>query len=191
MLVWSGGLGIALLLGGCATPLPPGAEPGPDGTMAYDVLVEASAPGARIEANGEDIGNTPVHLKIYGDPDGTFHDFGSEYYVVRALPVSTNQYAQVRVFGTGHFFGPEDRIPSRIYFDMNQPPAPASPVYVYPNYGPPVFYYDYGPPFFYYHPYYYHRYYPRYHGGLYVTPLHGGGHDEYRGGGRGRTEHGR
>src|SRR5258706_8046413 len=104
-------LAAAVLLAGCATPIPPGAERGPHGTIAYDVLVEASAPGARIEANGQDVGNTPAHLKIFGDPDGTFHDFGSYFYVVRVLPLTTNQFAQTRVFQTGHMLSPEDRIP--------------------------------------------------------------------------------
>src|SRR5437879_996873 len=146
----------AVLLAGCAT-IPPGAERGPHGTMAYDVLVEASAPGARIEANGMDAGNTPVHLKIFGDPDGTFHDFGSEYYVIRAFPLTTNQFPQVKMFGTGHMFGPEDRIPQRLYFDMNVNAAPygpvaGPPVYAYPGYyyGPPAYYY--GPPYYYYGP---------------------------------------
>src|SRR3989442_5003714 len=100
-------------LAGCET-IPPGAERGPHGTIAYDVLVEASEPGARIEANGQDVGNTPVHLKIFGDPDGTLHDFGYAYYVVNALPLTTNQFEQVRFFGTGQWFGPEDRIARRI-----------------------------------------------------------------------------
>src|SRR5713101_2505722 len=94
------GLAVAGRFAGCAS-LPPGAEPGPHGTMAYDVLVEASDPGARIEANGAIVGNTPLHLKIFGDPDGTFHDFGSYYYVVRALPLTTNQFPQIRMFQTG------------------------------------------------------------------------------------------
>jgi hypothetical protein len=96
-------------------------------------------------------GNTPVHLKIFGDPDGTFHDFGSEFYVIRALPLTTNQFAQTRLFGTGRWFGPEDRIPQQIYFDMNQPPPPQPPIYVYPGYGPPPGYYQYyyGPPYYY------------------------------------------
>jgi hypothetical protein len=123
--------------------------------MAYDVLVEASDPGARIEANGEVMGNTPLHLKIFGDTDGTFHDFGSYAYVIRALPLSTNQFAQTRVFQTGHMLAPEDRIPERIYFDMAQspPPYPPSgpPVYGYPGYGPGY----YGPPVYYGPPYYY------------------------------------
>jgi hypothetical protein len=133
----------AIFLAGCET-IPPGAERGPNGTMAYDVLIEASEPGARIEANGEPIGNSPIRLKIFGDPDGTFHDFGSDYYVIRALPVITNQYAQIRVFGTGRWFGPEDRIPQRVYFDMNQPaPNPPPAGYAYPPdpyYGPQYYY---------------------------------------------------
>src|ERR1700722_14970413 len=96
------GLVAIVFLAGCATPLPPGAEPGPDHTMAYDVLVEASAPGARIVANGQDVGTTPVHIKIFGDPDGTFHDFGSYYYVVQATPLTANQFPKARYYRTGH-----------------------------------------------------------------------------------------
>jgi hypothetical protein len=144
----------AVLFEGCET-LPPGVERGPQGTIAYDVLIEASPPGAHVEANGQIVGDAPLHLKIFGDKDGTFHDFGSYYYVVRALPVTTNQYVQTRVFRTGRWFTPEDTIPDRIYFDMNQPyPPPPSvvgaPGYPYPYpppyYGPPVYYpYYYGP----------------------------------------------
>src|SRR3954468_7407815 len=98
----------AALFVGCSTPLPPGAEPGPHNTMAYTMMVEASQPGARIEVNGEDVGPAPIQIKLFGDPDGTFHDFGSDYYIVRALPVATNQFAQTRVFRTGRMMGPED-----------------------------------------------------------------------------------
>jgi hypothetical protein len=148
-----------LLIAGCSTPLPPGAEPGPHNTMAYTVSVDASPPGARIEVNGEDIGPAPVRIKIFGDTDGTFHDFGADYYIVRALPVATNQFPQTRAFRTGHMLGPEDRIPDHIFFDMNQQPAPyASPGYYGP---PPVIYgapYYYEPGFrFYWGPRFYHR----------------------------------
>ena len=160
---------------GCQT-LPPGAEPGPHGTMAYEVLIEASEPGAQVEANGQIVGETPLRLKIFGDPDGTFHDFGSEVYVVRALPLTTNQYAQVQVFGTGRWFGPEDRIPERIHFDMNRPPAqypPPPAMYPYPM---PYYYpgpYHYGPSFYFHtRPYYHHRYHHHHHrgGGIHVHP---------------------
>jgi hypothetical protein len=146
-LIYASGLAALGFLAGCAT-LPPGAEPGPHGTMAYYVKVEASEPGVRIQANGEDVGTAPLTLKIFGDTDGTFHDFGSYYYVVQALPLHTNQYVQTRYFRTGRHFSGEDYIPKSIYFDMNQPPAPA-PAYAVPQYyGGPGPYYGpwYGPP---------------------------------------------
>src|SRR5215469_4603416 len=147
--IFATSLAAAFVLAGCQTPLPPGAEPGPHGTMAYDVLVDATPPGARIEANGQDVGQTPVHIKIFGDRDGTFHDFGSPWYVVKAFPIETNQFPQVRFFGTGHLFGPEDRIPSKILFDMNQQAPPQAA----PGYGQPYYY---GPPAYPYpYPYYY------------------------------------
>ncbi|HEU0038917.1 MAG TPA: hypothetical protein VFR76_06565, partial [Verrucomicrobiae bacterium] len=57
---------------------------------------------------------------------------------------------------TGRHWAPEDRIPQRVYFDMNQKspehPPPGPPGYVYPPYGPPVYY---GPPWYYGPPPYY------------------------------------
>lgn len=160
-----------LCVTGCQT-IPPGAERGPDRTMAYEVLIEASEPGAKIEANGQIVGEAPLRLKIFGDPDGTFHDFGSDYYVIRALPLTTNQYTQVQMFGTGRWFGPEDRIPERVYFDMNQKPPDPPPgplVYPYPYYYPPPYYY--GPSFYYYGgPYYYRHHHHHHGGGLRVRP---------------------
>src|SRR6185503_5174733 len=95
-------------------------ERGPNGTIAYLVQVESSEPGVRIEANNDYVGVTPVTVKIFGDKDGTFHNFGSSDYIVRALPGKTNQYPQTKVFRTGGWFSQEDRIPSRIFFDMEQ-----------------------------------------------------------------------
>jgi hypothetical protein len=137
----------ASLFSGCET-VPPGVERGPHGTIAYDVLIEASPPGAKVEANGQVVGDAPVHIKIFGDKDGTFHDFGSDYYIVRGLPITTNQYVQTRVFRTGRLFTPEDRVPQRIYFDMNTPPPVAGAPLAYPDYGGPGYYYPpayYGP----------------------------------------------
>ena len=147
--------GLLVLCAGCAsTEPPPGTEKGPSGTIAYDVQVESSPPGAKIEANGQIVGVAPLHLKIFGDKDGTFHDFGSYYYVIRALPIATNQYVQTRVFGTGRHFSREDHIPQRIDFDMSTPnPYPNGvppPGYGYPAYPPPAYYY--GPPAYYYAP---------------------------------------
>jgi hypothetical protein len=145
-------LALAGLFAGCET-APPGVEQGPHGTIAYDVQIESLPPGARIEANGQVVGTAPLHLKIFGDKDGTFHDFGSYYYVIRALPIATNQYVQTRVFQTGKMLTPEDHIPSRIDFDLAQPPNPypaqGAPVYPYPPAYYPAPPYYYGPPAYY------------------------------------------
>jgi hypothetical protein len=109
----------ATLFAGCAS-APRNAERGPNGTIAYLVPIESSEPGIRIEANNDYIGKTPVTLKIFGDKDGTFHNFGSSEYIIRAFPANTNQYIQTKVFRTGGWFSQEDKIPSRLYFNMSQ-----------------------------------------------------------------------
>lgn len=114
-------IAIAFGLGGCATSTGSKAERGPEGTIAYKVEVESSTPNVRIEVNDDYIGKTPLTLTIYGDRDGTFHNFGSKDYIIRAFPVSTNQHPQTKMFRTGGWFSEEDRIPKRIYFDMGQP----------------------------------------------------------------------
>ena len=38
-----------------------------------------------MEANGDYIGKTPVTLKIFGDKDGTFHNFGTDDFVKGSL----------------------------------------------------------------------------------------------------------
>jgi len=160
-------------LAGCQT-FPPGAERGPHGTMAYEVPIEASDAGVKVYANGERVGETPFKLKVFGDPDGTFHNFGSDQYVLQAVPTQTNQFAQIRVFQTGGVFVPEDKIPVSVHFDMNQPSPVnvpfAGPSYYYP---PPPYYYGwpyyYGSTYFYFgsgHYYYGHGHY--HHGGLTV-----------------------
>jgi len=151
MFVPAAGVAALAFFTGCQTPLPPGTERGPHGTIAYMVPVEASDPGVKIFANGREAGTAPLTLKIFGDRDGTFHDFGAYEFVVQAVPVRTNQHVQTKVFLTGKMFTPEDRIPDRIYFDMNQPApiyAPAAPPPAY--YYPPPYYY--GPPYYYYGP---------------------------------------
>jgi hypothetical protein len=116
------GLGVALLgvfALGCSTTSSVKPERGREGTIAYQVEIESSEPGARVEANGDFIGKTPIILKIFGDKDGTFHNFGTDDYVIKVFPVKPGQYVQTRVFRTGRWFSQEDRIPSRLYFDLD------------------------------------------------------------------------
>ncbi len=112
-------LGGLLALTGCATSSSTvdNRERGPNGTVAYLVEVESDPPGARIEANGDYIGKAPCTLKIFGDKDGTFHNFGSYHYIVTAYPVQTG-LPQSKDFRTGGWFTEESMIPKRIFFDF-------------------------------------------------------------------------
>jgi hypothetical protein len=113
-----------VILTGCSTPKSAAqgdVEKGPHGTIAFTILVESNEPGVRIEANKDYVGETPLRLKVFGDKDGTFHYFGSPHYVVQAIAVKPGQNKQTKIFRTGDSFTGEDKIPNRIYFDMNDP----------------------------------------------------------------------
>ena len=111
---------LATLQQGCATSTSQSLERGPGGTIAYNVQIESTEPGARIEVNGDTVGNTPMVLKIFGDRDGTFHNFGREDYVIKAYPVRKGQSIQTKVFRTGGWWSPEDLVPKKLYFDLNE-----------------------------------------------------------------------
>ena len=123
-LIFPTGILAAVVLIGCAST---GNHPekGPDGTIAYLIDVESTEPGARIEVNNEDIGKIPLTLKVFGDKDGTFHNFGSFDYKVTAYPVRAGQQPQTKVFKTGGWFTSEDRIPKKLFFDFGPPPESA------------------------------------------------------------------
>ena len=98
----------------------PGDEQGPERTIAFYVEVQSSAPGVMIETNNVAAGRTPLTLKIYGDAPGNFHNFGSPEFTMRAVPVSTNEFVQTRIFKTGGHSSAGDRIPGLVFFDMTQ-----------------------------------------------------------------------
>jgi len=93
----------------------PSSEKGPDGTVVYKVPVDSTEPNTRIEVNGDFIGIALLSLTIFGDEDGSFHNFGSYDYVVKAIPPGKDPKAIY--FRTGVLFGAEDRVPERIHFD--------------------------------------------------------------------------
>lgn len=114
----------AFLLSGCAGPGEAHRRPG-GGPVPYEVLIETSDPGSRIEVDGEYMGVSPLTVTIWGDKDGTFHGSGDGYTVFKAYPVKPGQYIQTRKFLNGaqaFMFGQQDRIPKRLYFDLNQKP---------------------------------------------------------------------
>ncbi len=88
------------------------------GTIAYNIGIEASEPGARIEVNNQIVGTAPLTVKVFGDKDGTFHNFGDDEYVVRGYPPRQGQFPQTKIFKTGAFSIKDDRIPGKIYFDF-------------------------------------------------------------------------
>ena len=114
-----------LALVSCATsnPTATNRERGPSGTVAYFVEVQSSEQGARIYVNDDYVGTTPMTLKIFGDEDGTFHNFGSYHYMVVAYPVRAELQPQTKDFLTGGgLFRPENLIPKKIFFDFGPVP---------------------------------------------------------------------
>ena len=118
-------MAVIFVLAGCATTPETQREHGPDGTVAYPVPVDSSEPGAQIEVNGQTVGTTPMTLTIFGDTDGTFHNFGSYDFIVRAYPPGTGRLPQTKIFHTGALMAAEDKIPQKIYFDFGPKPNSA------------------------------------------------------------------
>jgi hypothetical protein len=111
---------LAVGLIGCASNEQSKRPRGPNGTYAYEIKVETSDPGSKIEVNNDYLGEAPLTITVFGDQDGTFH--GGMDYEIRALPTKGGQHVQVKRFSGGGWFGREDRIPSRIFFDLNLVP---------------------------------------------------------------------
>jgi hypothetical protein len=112
----------AAIFAGCATTDGQKPEKGPQGTIAYLVEVDSSDPGARIEANNEFVGKTPMTLKIFGDKKGRFHNFGSYHYTITAYPVRPGQQPQTKDFRTGGWFNGVDQIPKKLFFYFGSVP---------------------------------------------------------------------
>jgi len=95
----------------------------PSGTIPYEILIETSDPGSRIKMDGDYVGVSPIMVTIYGDKDGTFHGAGDGYTTIRSHPVKPGQFVQTKSFLNGaqsFMFGVQDRIPKKLYFDLNQ-----------------------------------------------------------------------
>jgi hypothetical protein len=108
---------VAALVTSCTSD-PPGTEIGPQNTVPYTISIEASEPGTKIEVNYKPAGIAPVTVKVFGDRDGTFHNFGSDEYTVRGYPPNADQFPQTKIFKTGAMGVRDDKIPQKIYFDF-------------------------------------------------------------------------
>src|ERR1051326_485998 len=107
-----------LIITGCAAPNGPQPEKGPQGTVAYNIPVESNPSGAKVEVNYKLAGVTPLTIKIFGDRDGTFHNFGSDEFIIRAYPPNGGTFPQTKIFKTGAFGVKDDKVPERIAFDF-------------------------------------------------------------------------
>ncbi len=98
------------------------------GTKAHpeyqvETLITSEPSGARIEINGNYIGDTPVTTRIRHYPEDRVV---MGRVVVRATPKEPEgQYIQIKAFnGPQHPFDPNrDVVPERIFFDMRVPTA--------------------------------------------------------------------
>jgi hypothetical protein len=86
-------------------------------TKQVQILSEPS--GARIEINGDYVGDAPLMVTIPCSPDGRF----METTRIRALPILDGQYTQAKIFSGGHRILKNDTVPSRIFFDMRLGPV--------------------------------------------------------------------
>lgn len=104
---------------GCVSDDAPGAERGPHNTIAYTIRIEASEPETKIEVNYQPAGIAPVTVKVFGDRDGTFHNFGSDEFIVRGYPKNPDFFPQTKILKTGAMGVADDKIPERIYFQFD------------------------------------------------------------------------
>jgi len=99
------------------------------------IEIISEPPGARIEVNNNYVGDAPITITLQEDGD----EF-TRNTVIRASPTEAGDYVQTKFFyagkvtSGGYSFGTNDRIPSRIFFDMHLGPAtPAVDVNVIPS----------------------------------------------------------
>jgi hypothetical protein len=84
------------------------------------VQILSEPAGARIEVNGDYIGDAPMTATIPCSRDGRF----METTTVRALPTEPGNYVQRKFFSGGYSSSNlNNLVPSRIFFDMRLGPA--------------------------------------------------------------------
>ena len=95
-------------------------SPPPPPQFRYkDMRVVSQPPGARIELNGDFMGETPLSIKV----PCTMEERFLEPVSIRALPNTGGHYVQSKMFWGGNPMGPIDRVPTTIFFDMRLGPS--------------------------------------------------------------------
>lgn len=111
-------LALAAALSGCAT------RPELEHQVVTEIL--SDPPGARIEVNGDYIGDAPVTTKLRHHPSDKVV-MGK--VVIRALPRNGDEHLQEKTFqGPQYPFDPHrDIVPKRVFFDMRLKPSGTPP----------------------------------------------------------------
>lgn len=91
-------------------------------TRTYTTKVISDPPGARIELDGDYIGDAPLEIQWEGwSSNGLFHSS----HTVTALPIYEGQYVQSKYFRGGLMFNdPRHPVPKTILFVMTLAPVP-------------------------------------------------------------------
>lgn len=101
---------------------------GPSREREYAVVTEifSEPPGARIELNGNYLGETPLTTRIRHHPADKVV---MGRVVLRAYPRGSDQPVQTKVFnGPQYPFDPRrDVVPERVFFDLRVKPAEGAP----------------------------------------------------------------
>jgi hypothetical protein len=100
---------------GCATTLP-----------KFQIAIDSSPQGARVEVNNEYIGQTPTTYSIEGNADRSFNGNlipGSLIQFVCTPPSGqTNLFVVKKTFRPSAIFQQGDHIPEKMFFDLRQKP---------------------------------------------------------------------
>jgi hypothetical protein len=79
------------------------------------VEIISSPPGARIEVNGEYVGDAPCRAEVIADGHGKL----VQDVTINALPIFAGQQVQSKRFHGAHMSAYSQKAPSRVFFDMN------------------------------------------------------------------------
>lgn len=104
----------AICIAGCAT------SPEKEHQGVTEII--SDPPGARIEVNGNYLGDAPLTTQIRHHPSDKVV---MGMVTIRALPRAEGQYVQVKVFrGPQYPFDPHrDVVPERVFFNMKLKPT--------------------------------------------------------------------
>ena len=105
---------VSLLITGCAS-----------GPPMKTIQIDSDPQGARVEVNNEDLGKTPTTFSVKTNPEGEFLGSWVNAPVVEFTcypPAgSIGLYVQKKQFAPNGFFKAGDRIPARLFFDLQKP----------------------------------------------------------------------